>query len=252
MHRRTLPRWAVTVALCISTFAVATAVEASGSAPQATYFACLKKGVLAKVSIKSHSCPSSSTAISWSASGPAGLTSYQLAQQQGFAGSLSQWLASLVGPRGPAGATGAGARGPQGVAGPPGAAGSVGPQGIQGPPGPQGATANTCSSPPGPNLNFSTCVLTGLTWTYAQLQGTLFVNADLDGSYLSSANLTGADLAAASAINTFFVNANLTNANLDALTAPAASHFTGAIFSNTICPDGTNSNSDGGTCVSDL
>ena len=47
--------------------------------------------------------------------GPPGYTNYDLAQQSGYEGSLTQWLASLVGPQGPAGATGpAGAAGAQG------------------------------------------------------------------------------------------------------------------------------------------
>ena len=252
MHQRTLPRWTITVALCVATFGIATTVAASGSSTQRQYFACLKKGALSKVSAAGHSCPAGFTAISWSAVGPAGLTTYQLAQQEGFTGTLAQWLSSLVGPRGPAGATGAGKAGPQGIPGPKGATGTVGPRGLQGPPGPAGAAANTCTAPPGPNLNFSTCTLTSLDWTYTQLQGTLFVNADLDNTYLSSANLTGADLASASVSNTFFVNANLTNANIDAISFISTPHFTGTIFSNTICPDGTNSDNDGGTCVNNL
>lgn len=57
-----------------------------------------------------------------------GDSAYEVAVSQGYVGTESEWLASLVGPQGPAGA--AGATGPQGPAGP---------QGIQGPAGANGA-----------------------------------------------------------------------------------------------------------------
>jgi len=50
--------------------------------------------------------------------GETGLNAYELAVQQGFEGTVGQWLASLVGP--------------QGVAGTPGATGATGAQGLQG------------------------------------------------------------------------------------------------------------------------
>jgi uncharacterized protein YjbI with pentapeptide repeats len=59
--------------------------------------------------------------------------------------------------------------------------------------------------------------------SYANLQ-----DANLHGADLTGANLTGADL----------TGANLHGADL-----------TGVIWSNTTCPDGTNSNNDGGTCA---
>ncbi|MFJ3812272.1 hypothetical protein ACIPWE_38655 [Streptomyces sp. NPDC090073] len=105
--------------------------------------------------------------------GAAGKSAYEVAVDNGFTGSVTQWLASLVGPRGatgatgpagatgatgPAGATGAtgaqgpkgdtGATGAQGPAGPTGATGAQGPKGDQGDPGPQGPTGAT--GPQGP------------------------------------------------------------------------------------------------------
>ena len=56
-------------------------------------------------------------------------------------------------------------------------------------------------------------------------------DADLLDADLTGANLTGADLS----------GADLNGAAL-----------TGVIWSNTICPDGTNSDNDGDTCVNDL
>lgn len=105
--------------------------------------------------------------------GAAGKSAYEIAVDNGFSGSVTQWLASLVGPRGatgatgpagatgatgPAGATGAtgaqgpkgdtGATGAQGPAGPTGATGAQGPKGDQGDPGPQGPMGAT--GPQGP------------------------------------------------------------------------------------------------------
>ena len=68
--------------------------------------------------------------------GPAGLSAYQVAVANGFAGTETQWLASFggggatggtgaTGPAGPAGATG-----PQGLKGDTGATGPAGPVGV--------------------------------------------------------------------------------------------------------------------------
>lgn len=66
--------------------------------------------------------------------GPAGASAYEVAVENGFVGTESQWLASLVGPQGPQGP-----QGTQGPAGATGATGATGPQGPQGEPGPAGA-----------------------------------------------------------------------------------------------------------------
>lgn len=69
-----------------------------------------------------------------------GKSAYQLAVDNGFVGTLEQWLASLIGPQGPAGANGQdGAPGPQGPAGADGAPGEQGPQGPAGADGAPGA-----------------------------------------------------------------------------------------------------------------
>lgn len=75
--------------------------------------------------------------------GENGKSAYELAVEQGYSGTLVQWLNSLKGADGAPGAPGAaGAAGPQGPAGPAGAAGSTGPQGPAGPTGPAGAAAD--------------------------------------------------------------------------------------------------------------
>lgn len=80
--------------------------------------------------------------------GPDGKSAYDVAVDQGFGGSIPDWLASLVGPEGPQGERGAqgergeqglrGERGERGEEGPEGPAGADGAQGIQGEPGAPG------------------------------------------------------------------------------------------------------------------
>ena len=78
--------------------------------------------------------------------GSPGKTSYQHALDNGFVGTETQWLASLIGPQGPVGPTG-----PQGLKGDQGDPGPIGPKGdtgAVGPAGPQGSIGNT--GPQGP------------------------------------------------------------------------------------------------------
>jgi hypothetical protein len=93
--------------------------------------------------------------------GAAGLSAYQVAVANGFSGTQSAWLASLVGPTGPTGATGptgpTGATGPQGIQGVKGDTGNTGPQGIQGV---KGDTGNTGATGPANALSVGT-VTTG-------------------------------------------------------------------------------------------
>ena len=70
----------------------------------------------------------------------------------------------------------------------------------------------------------------------ANLQGLFLAGADLHGANLAGADLEGADL----------TGANLTGANL---TGAKTARIT---WSNTTCPDGTNSTADGGTCKGHL
>jgi hypothetical protein len=72
--------------------------------------------------------------------GTPGKSAYEVAVEQGYTGTVTQWLASLVGPQGPAGPTGAtGATGAAGATGAQGATGATGPKGDTGDTGPQGA-----------------------------------------------------------------------------------------------------------------
>lgn len=172
MSSRLVPRFAVAALVAGASFGVGVGVSvaaASSTSTSPTFYACLKHGGLSSVSTKSHTCPTGSTSISWNAVGTPGSTNYQLAQQDGFTGSLAQWLATLVGPRGPIGPMGAaggtGPAGPTGLAGATnyqlavedgftgtlsqwlatliGAQGGAGPTGAQGPAGPPGDTGAT-------------------------------------------------------------------------------------------------------------
>ena len=78
------------------------------------------------------------------------------------------------------------------------------------------------------------------------LEGDNLPDANLQGANLQNANLQKANLEGAN-LN----KANLTGANLDGANTKGA-NLNKITWSNTICPDGSNSNSDGGTCVNNL
>ncbi len=120
------------------------------------------------------------------------------------------------------------------------------------------------------NINFTNATLAGsLIIKHTNFSNSNFTNADLEAilvtSNFSGANLTGANLQNAMIGFVNFSNANLTNANLNGsficsdqpndpepVTQPfpdaSLPILTGAMWSNTTCPDGTNSDSNGGTC----
>lgn len=87
--------------------------------------------------------------------------------------------------------------------------------------------------------NFTGSDLSLASFNSTDLSYAVFRNATLRGTDLRGADLTGADL----------TNADLTrewgpNSVLDGTTV-----LTGTIWANTICPDGTNSDANGNTCV---
>ena len=84
--------------------------------------------------------------------------------------------------------------------------------------------------------NLSSAVLSNASLTYANLTGANLAKATLTGANLTGATLTGA---------------NLTGANMSGATLQAAA-VAGVAWSNTVCPDSTNSSKDGGTCVGHL
>jgi hypothetical protein len=97
-----------------------------------------------------------------------------------------------------------------------------------------------------PNDSLAGNNLTGANLSNSNLQGTNLKGANLNGANLTGANLIGATLQSAN-----LQGANLSNANLGGATSKGAS-LGGATWSNTVCPDGTNSNADGNTCLGHL
>jgi phospholipase C len=85
--------------------------------------------------------------------------------------------------------------------------------------------------------NLQKAFLPNAVLTGATIRGTNLQNADLAGG-----NLAGADLRGSNLQHDDFTNAKLAGANL------AGANVQQATWSNTTCPDGTNSNADGGTC----
>ena len=83
----------------------------------------------------------------------------------------------------------------------------------------------------------------------ADLTNANFSNSDLQQSDFSLATVVGtnfseADLSSANFFNVHFINANLFHASTGG--------FAYSTFTNTICPDGTNSDNDGNTCANNL
>jgi len=75
----------------------------------------------------------------------------------------------------------------------------------------------------------------------ATLAGCNLRGDNLAGAYLNGANLSGSNLRGANLTRSTLTGANLAGANVRDV-----------IWSNTICPDGTNSNANGGTCKGHL
>lgn len=76
-------------------------------------------------------------------------------------------------------------------------------------------------------------------------------SAGLAGADLSGSDLTNANLGFLVLDDANFSGANLTNASLDGASVEGA-QFEAAIWHNTTCPDGTNSDDNGGTCENHL
>ena len=87
------------------------------------------------------------------------------------------------------------------------------------------------------NANLNGGNLAGAILDDANLAGANLNNANLGGALLNGADLSGANLH----------GADLTGANLSGADV-AGANFTNAIWSNTICPNGSNSDANGGSC----
>ena len=99
--------------------------------------------------------------------------------------------------------------------------------------------------------NLAGANLSGAILSQTNLTGANLAGANLSGAILSKANLTGANLAGANLSGAILNQTNLTGANLrGAITTRAT--FNQVTWSNTTCPDGTNSNGHRATCVGHL
>ena len=87
--------------------------------------------------------------------------------------------------------------------------------------------------------------------TYGDLAGADLENTTFVSTSFARANLAGADLMGAKLGLIDFGHANLANADLDGARLFVV-NVSGVVWENTTCPDGTNSNADGGTCIGHL
>ena len=99
--------------------------------------------------------------------------------------------------------------------------------------------------------NLTGAILPGANLTGANEAGANLTSANLTGANLTSANLSGANLTGANLTAANLSGANLSGANLTKA-KDAGALWTGVIWSNTTCPDGTTSKHDGGSCVGHL
>ncbi|HEY4348379.1 MAG TPA: alkaline phosphatase family protein [Gaiellaceae bacterium] len=101
------------------------------------------------------------------------------------------------------------------------------------------------------NSNFNNANLQGAFLPGADLSAANLRNIDGEGADLAGANLNGVALRDAKLQGATLAGANLTNGDLTNARLDGA-NIQHAIWSNTICPDHTNSDHDGGTCAGHL
>jgi hypothetical protein len=110
----------------------------------------------------------------------------------------------------------------------------------------------------GPYANLQGCNLTNKNLTSANLSHANLSNANLSGAVLTYADLSYANLSSAALETTNLVGADLVGADLAGAflgfanlsgAALYGADLMGVTWINTTCPDGSNSDSDGGTCI---
>jgi uncharacterized protein YjbI with pentapeptide repeats len=103
------------------------------------------------------------------------------------------------------------------------------------------------------NVNFQNANLSQVTGSNSSFIGDNFTGANLTKINLSGSNLTGSNFTNAIVTQGNLSNVNLTNVNFTGATLQGANLSgtikTGVIWSNTTCPNGTNSTNDNGTCI---
>jgi len=97
--------------------------------------------------------------------------------------------------------------------------------------------------------NLSTADLSNANLNMANLSNANLNVASLFHATLVGSNLTGATVQSAFGAGADLTGADFTNADLTGAIFTSATGGDSAIWSNTTCPDGSNSDSNGGTCV---
>jgi uncharacterized protein YjbI with pentapeptide repeats len=95
--------------------------------------------------------------------------------------------------------------------------------------------------------NFSGAILTGVQFLDApQIDNSNLASANFENISIDTASLTANSAPGANFKNAHFTNVDFTYTNL------SSALLTGATWSNTICPDSTNSDNNGNTCIGHL
>jgi hypothetical protein len=100
--------------------------------------------------------------------------------------------------------------------------------------------------------NLTDTIFVGATLTGAQLNGRQFTGADFTRARLTNARLTGGGFQGANFSRADLSGADISSANLSGATGLADAILTNVKWFNTVCPDGTNSSQNGGTCFGHL
>ena len=100
-------------------------------------------------------------------------------------------------------------------------------------------------------VNYSSAIATNVSFSGSDLDQAFLAdisaeNADFRGSDLRNADFTGADLAGANLQGAGLDGVDFRHANLTG--AQLSGDLRGVTWSDTVCPDGSNSDADGGTC----
>lgn len=99
------------------------------------------------------------------------------------------------------------------------------------------------------DANLSGANLSGTNLADANLRGANLSGANLFGVNLGDANLSGANLSGANVSGVNLSGANLSGADLSGVDLSLASlsgaNLTGVVWANTVCPDGSNSDTNG-------
>lgn len=101
------------------------------------------------------------------------------------------------------------------------------------------------------NANLQGANLAGFNFSGATLESAILAGANLTDANLSRANLTFASLNQANLTGANLNQANLTDTNLSGAVLFNA-NVNRVTWFNTTCPDGTNSDADGGSCLGHL